>query len=183
MSSNASSAFLMYDNVDVVTDGSDSERSTSCCWDGDGLISVNEFARALPELLREQKVRTRSARERERTERARGTADDPVQSLFARLDLSPEVWKKYAMFDPSRKYTRNLISTDDETYTLLLLCWNEGKFSPIHDHPCDGCWLRVCQGEIQETRYEVNEESDSLDMISDESFSDSHPAFIQDSMG
>ena len=118
MSSNASSAFLMYDNVDVVTDGSDSERSTSCCWDGDGLISVNEFARALPELLREQKVGTRSERERERTERARGTADDPVQSLFARLDLSPEVWRKYAMFDPSRKYTRNLISTDDETCEL-----------------------------------------------------------------
>ena len=73
-------------------------------------------------------------------------------------------------FAPSHFHFRNSLGCCDLD-TLLLLCWNEGKFSPIHDHPCDGCWLRVCQGEIQETRYEVNEESDSLDMISDESFS------------
>lgn len=34
--------------------------------------------------------------------------------------------------------------TIHKTFTLLLLCWNPGKESPIHDHPCDGC---VCQHE------------------------------------
>ncbi|KAL7535306.1 hypothetical protein ACHAXR_008454 [Thalassiosira sp. AJA248-18] len=69
-----------------------------------------------------------------------------------------------------KNYTRNLIATDNETFTLLLLCWNPGKCSPIHDHPCDGCWLRVCQGQIQETRYEINTETDNLDVTSDEVF-------------
>jgi cysteine dioxygenase len=59
----------------------------------------------------------------------------------------------FAHFDASRNYTRNLISTDHETYALMLLCWNRGKYSPIHDHPSDGCWVKAVQGEIHEVRY------------------------------
>ena len=44
------------------------------------------------------------------------------------------------MFDASKNYTRNLIATDDETFTLMLLCWNADKESPIHDH------VSVCYG-------------------------------------
>jgi cysteine dioxygenase len=62
--------------------------------------------------------------------------------------------QRFAMFDPSRNYTRNLISTDHETYALMLLCWNKGKYSPIHDHPSDGCWVKVIQGTVNEVRYE-----------------------------
>ena len=59
----------------------------------------------------------------------------------------------YAHSDPTLLYTRNLIDTDNETYSLLLLCWNPGKESPIHDHPSDGCWVKVMQGAIRESRY------------------------------
>jgi hypothetical protein len=48
---------------------------------------------------------------------------------------------------------RNLIATDDESFTLMLLCWTPGKESPIHDHPCDGCWMRVVHGTVVETKY------------------------------
>ncbi|KAL7430777.1 hypothetical protein ACHAXH_001681 [Discostella pseudostelligera] len=82
-----------------------------------------------------------------------------------------------------KNYTRNLIATDDETFTLLLLCWNPSKESPIHDHPCDGCWLRVCTGKIQETRYEINAAADRLEITSDMVFDDDAPTFINDSMG
>lgn len=61
---------------------------------------------------------------------------------------------RFAHVDPSKNYTRNLVATDDKHYTLLLLCWNPGKESPVHDHPCDGCWMDVIQGSIQECRYE-----------------------------
>ena len=36
-----------------------------------------------------------------------------------------------------------VVSTDNRSYTLMLLCWTPYKESPIHDHPCDGCWLRL----------------------------------------
>ena len=52
--------------------------------------------------------------------------------------MTQEEWEPYAFWDADKLYTRNLVSTDGESYTLLLLCWNPGKESPIHDHPCDG---------------------------------------------
>lgn len=74
--------------------------------------------------------------------------------LFRSIDLSPHIWQKYALFDSNKLYTRNLISTDHKNYTLLLLCWNPKQESPIHDHPCDGCWLKVLEGGIREVRYD-----------------------------
>ena len=110
---------------------------------------------------------------------------------------------RYAHFDPALPYTRNLIATDDETFTLLLLCWNPGCESKIHDHPCDGCWLQVLKGEVNECRYKYpsqdtstvmgNEEmgeittrangSDHLRCVADETFVEGQVAFIKDSIG
>lgn len=53
---------------------------------------------------------------------------------------------KYAFWDPSKLYTRNLVATDGKNYTVLLLCWNPGRESPIHDHPCEGCWVKTVSG-------------------------------------
>jgi hypothetical protein len=58
--------------------------------------------------------------------------------FFRRVRFDKQDWEAYAHFDASRHYTRNLIATDHVSYTLLLLCWNPGQESPIHDHPCDG---------------------------------------------
>lgn len=73
----------------------------------------------------------------------RGTELDPVNQLFGRLDLHDKELKKYALFDSMKNYTRNLIATDDETFTLLLLCWNTDKESPIHDHVSNYQYHRV----------------------------------------
>ena len=56
-------------------------------------------------------------------------------------------------------------------------------FFSLADHPCDGCWLRVCEGKIQETRYEINAKTDSMEVTSDEVYETDAPAFINDSMG
>ena len=121
-------------------------------------ISLQEFTDTFPELLRSIKSMKRgSLQGRLQVEDQRGTKDDPVTQLFSRLDLDhqPEL-KEYALLEPNKNYTRNLVATDDETYDLLLLCWNPGKQSPIHDHPCDGCRVRVCKGNVEETRYSVD---------------------------
>uniref|UniRef100_K3WU71 Cysteine dioxygenase n=1 Tax=Globisporangium ultimum (strain ATCC 200006 / CBS 805.95 / DAOM BR144) TaxID=431595 RepID=K3WU71_GLOUD len=77
-----------------------------------------------------------------------------LQALLERFPVNMDELKQFAHFDPSRNYTRNLISTDHETYALMLLCWNRGKYSPIHDHPSDGCWVKVIQGHVNEVRYQ-----------------------------
>mmetsp|Transcript_32430 Transcript_32430/g.62482 ORF Transcript_32430/g.62482 Transcript_32430/m.62482 type:complete len:257 (+) Transcript_32430:68-838(+) len=185
-SSPTSVSFLAYDTVceenchdDVNGKPAYNDNSLS-----DGPITLSEFIEALPPILRLQRENGRkSLHERMKQDALRGTKDDPVNVLFSRLDLSSMGWEKYALFDSMKKYTRNLIATDDETFTLLLLCWNPNKESPIHDHPCDGCWLRVCQGKVQETRYEINKDTDKMDVTSDEVYEDDAPAFINDSMG
>lgn len=90
--------------------------------------------------------------------------------LYRRLVLDPEDYERFAHFNPSKNYTRNLIATDDERFTLLLLCWNPNKASPIHDHPCDGCWMRVVCGKVQECRYVQSSlgEEDALQCVSNE---------------
>lgn len=56
---------------------------------------------------------------------------------------------------------RNLIARDDK-FAMLLLCWNGQKESPVHDHPGHGCWMRVVEGSLEETRYHVDAESNAL---------------------
>lgn len=183
-SSPKSVSFLAYDTAYEETAPCDDAASSSTRDANSGPITLAELVDALPSILRRQQEEGReSPEERKRQDEQRGTDRDPVNVLFSRLDLSLGEWKKYALFDSMKNYTRNLIATDDETFTLLLLCWNENKASPIHDHPCDGCWLRVCEGKIQETRYEIDGETDSLQMTSDEVFEHHSPAFINDSMG
>jgi cysteine dioxygenase len=66
----------------------------------------------------------------------------------------------YTYFDNAVPYTRNLITTDNKNYTLLLLCWGAGRESKIHDHPCQGCFVRTIQGSIAESIYTVNAEKE-----------------------
>ena len=98
--------------------------------------------------------------------------------LLRRTELPSHAWKKYSLFDSNKPYTRNLISTDHETYTLLLLCWNPEKESPIHDHPCDGCWLQVLQGGIRENRYDT-----ALKCISQIDYHEGQLSYITDNVG
>ncbi|KAL3790531.1 hypothetical protein HJC23_007680 [Cyclotella cryptica] len=134
-------------------------------------ISLNEFISSLPSILHGQKrYELSSPHNRTVMENLRGTDSDPVTQLFSRLYLSQNEIRGTAILDPSVKYTRSLVATDDATFSLLLLCWNPDTESPIHDHPCDGCWVRVCNGVVKETRYEVDETKDCLVVSSEEIF-------------
>ena len=91
----------------------------------------------------------------------------------------------FAHTDKSLLYTRNLIDTDHETYSLLLLCWNPGKESPIHDHPRDGCWVKVITGAIQECRYRKvgNDEDAPLHCYQNSIARKGNVTYIDDSQG
>ena len=53
-------------------------------------------------------------------------------------------------------YTRNCIA-ENENFELILLCWEKGQSTPIHDHGGEECWVKVIQGEFRETILKVNE--------------------------
>ncbi|CAK4690810.1 hypothetical protein LEN26_015256 [Aphanomyces euteiches] len=76
-----------------------------------------------------------------------------IEEALAAFDANPTALDPFIRFNPDKNYTRNLVATDDKSYSLIVLCWNKGKYSPIHDHPSDGCWIRHIQGAVNEVRY------------------------------
>lgn len=61
-------------------------------------------------------------------------------------------YESFALFSP-QTYRRNLIKAS-RWYNLLILCWNNGQRSPIHDHVGSSCAVRVLLGTMTETLFE-----------------------------
>lgn len=79
-----------------------------------------------------------------------------LEEIFSRINLTTSELNQYKFWDSEKSYTRNLVYTDDKHYTILLLCWTPGRMSPIHDHPCDACFIKCLSGAIKEVVYEPN---------------------------
>ena len=62
-------------------------------------------------------------------------------------------WRHYAFADPSRNYTRNLVDEGNGKSNLLVVVWNPGKCSPIHDHADAHCVMKLLKGSLKETLY------------------------------
>ena len=67
------------------------------------------------------------------------------------LELEKKDWSNYYFFENSN-YTRNAV-IDNELFSLIILCWDKGSSSSIHNHPCEGCWIVGLEGSIEENRY------------------------------
>jgi cysteine dioxygenase len=74
----------------------------------------------------------------------------PVLSSYSGDD-----WKEYESYHPNH-YSRNRVHMN-ERIELLVLCWEIGQGCPVHDHPENGCLVRVMQGEVTENIYRLEE--------------------------
>jgi cysteine dioxygenase len=63
-------------------------------------------------------------------------------------------WRQYAFADPSRNYTRNLVDEGNGKSNLLVVVWNPGRSSPIHDHANAHCVMKILKGNLRESLYE-----------------------------
>lgn len=88
------------------------------------------------------------------TEGERVTFGDIVHSIQIPKQDFEEInsWSK-------KCYTRNCIAQGDE-FELILLCWEKGQASPIHDHGGEECWVKIIDGEFRETLYQKNKEGE-----------------------
>ncbi|KIX02007.1 uncharacterized protein Z518_07946 [Rhinocladiella mackenziei CBS 650.93] len=64
-------------------------------------------------------------------------------------------WHQYAFADPSRNYTRNLVDEGNGKSNLLVVVWNPGRCSPIHDHANAHCVMKILKGNLRETLYSM----------------------------
>jgi cysteine dioxygenase len=74
-----------------------------------------------------------------------------LESQLSAGDLTLDVVRRFVRFGRER-YQRNLARTGP-AYEALVLCWQSGQRSPIHDHRGSRCAFRVLAGVAAETRF------------------------------
>lgn len=108
---------------------------------------------------------------------------DCLTHTLQRVDLTQNETNKYTFFDLEKPYTRNLVASDGKHYSLLILCWGPGKGSKIHNHPCDGCYIRSLSGCIKETRYDVLPGSDEIKQSAVKFYCEGQVSYMTDNLG
>lgn len=100
--------------------------------------------------------------------------------VIKNIELNPEDVKNYCTWDADN-YTRNLIYRNDH-YLLLILCWQKGQYSSIHDHGGSDCFIYVIDGIIQENIYQLNRQKDLIH-CQENIYKQGYNSYIIDEMG
>jgi cysteine dioxygenase len=103
-----------------------------------------------------------------------------LEFLLSQLVVSKDDIDSYSSWS-EENYTRNCIYLNEEV-EIIVLCWKPGQGTPIHNHQGQKCWVYQVYGEIEEQRYEPNENQVPLattkDIVQAGALS-----YIDDSMG
>ena len=76
-------------------------------------------------------------------------------SIITSTYLSIHTLEEYSSWS-DECYTRNCIE-ENEKFELILLCWEKGQQTPIHDHGGEECWVKIINGEFKETIFKTTE--------------------------
>ena len=72
-------------------------------------------------------------------------------------------WQQYIKFD-DEKYHRQLIYHSD-SFDLVIICWKYQQKSQIHDHPDQGCLMKILNGKLLENTYNNDKQLTYLSSI------------------
>ena len=75
-----------------------------------------------------------------------------MQDILDRLVVTTEEARPHALFS-ERRYARNLVYKDRE-FEIMIMCWNAGQRSSIHDHAGSLGGLKILEGELTESLFE-----------------------------
>ena len=81
---------------------------------------------------------------------------DELKSRLTDESISAELLVDHIHFSDER-YSRNLLAHGPQFYALVL-CWQPGQASPIHDHKGASCGVRVIEGVATETSFRWQDE-------------------------
>src|SRR6185436_5550525 len=74
---------------------------------------------------------------------------DALRDWLLRTDVTLDDVRPFMSFSADH-YVRNLMYAG-ANYQALVLCWQSGQRSPIHDHTGSSCGVKVIQGVATET--------------------------------
>jgi len=75
-----------------------------------------------------------------------------VRELLESADVTLDDVRDFVRYDPGQ-YQRNLLAINT-WYEVLVICWQSGQRSPIHNHARSTCGLKVLSGVCTETIFD-----------------------------
>jgi len=85
------------------------------------------------------------------------TSKSNYNSILNNFDFNAVDFSDFESWS-SQKYTRNCMYKDAR-FELILLCWDEGQETSIHDHDGEDCWVYLLNGKMEEIFYSLDESS------------------------
>jgi cysteine dioxygenase len=110
--------------------------------------------------------------------RSRGSG---VAGLLEQYAGEAADWERYARFLPD-VYARNLVRGGDD-YELIVICWQDGQRSPVHDHAGQRCWMSVLDGTIRERIFDRPAAQRPLALRSSRALQRGQVGYITDEVG
>jgi cysteine dioxygenase len=74
-----------------------------------------------------------------------------MEDLLNRLVVTPEAAQPHALFSEKR-YARNLVYKERQ-FEIMIMCWNAGQRSSIHDHAGSLGGIKILHGELTESLF------------------------------
>ncbi len=103
--------------------------------------------------------------------------DQAVKSAVINLsDVQP-----YASWD-QKSYTRTTLE-QNEDFELLLLCWEPGQSTVIHDHNGQQGWIHIIQGELTEETFDIQKSGGIPSLKSKTTFKPGEVSYRNDDIG
>ena len=78
---------------------------------------------------------------------------DNVYDYLSKYPVAVDSIDKYFFWHP-QNYTRNLVYKDDR-FELLVICWDRGVVSRVHNHYDQRCWMTVPVGRLKGQNFAV----------------------------
>ncbi|WP_420578276.1 cysteine dioxygenase [Ekhidna sp.] len=87
-----------------------------------------------------------------------------VLDVINKIKIPREEFERFYSWSDDR-YARNVIARNDD-FEVLLICWEKGQSSPIHDFNAQEAWIHPIEEVLREERFKINEEDDRLEKVS-----------------
>lgn len=84
--------------------------------------------------------------------------------IMKAVNISYEEYEKHFTWNDGH-YTRNRIIGTDE-YEILVICWEKGQTSPIHDYDSKEAWVHILHGQLKEEKYKLLDDGKTLEKVS-----------------
>ncbi|MFT5761157.1 MAG: cysteine dioxygenase [Polaribacter sp.] len=101
-------------------------------------------------------------------------------TILKSMELPIAEFEKHATWSGTC-YTRNCIA-ENEDFELILLCWEKGQVTAIHDHGGEECWVYFVEGEFREHVYTENKNGE-LDIVKTTNIKPGDVGYMIDFMG